>query len=626
MIKMACKSLKWVVFLGIVSLLMSCNSRESTLKTFEPIAVNERFSSENINAEVLLSANFEKEKINESDLKNRILSTFKTNAGGETVFLGSSYDNNQGWVYFEVTNSGKSAQDVVVETNHIRCDGIEGFVIDGNKVTRFGKLQREIPLTNRPFPFYDFALPFNVQPNDTLGILLLSERFAGLNELNLTLYNKPKFVEDMIFTNYARILQISFPFVTMIYMLILGAIFKQRILLYYGIYLFSVTLLLGQVNYYYDTLSFPVYTALRAYNIGSFLGFFSNALYHPFGYQFLKRIPIHHKRYLFWVKIYVTANVLMMLGLLFTEKINYIIPSALTILTVLNFIWILYHSWLAYIRANVVKLLILFSLAFLPTLVKTTLNFFQMGTYFFSLSLNYFNLVLVVVLIAYLAIDQFRVELISKRNYEKNINELQGTMEEIRKSEIENIGRDLHDQVGNTLASALGYLNLKSIKIEIVKSLILDSINEIRFLSHNLVKDEDKPLTEKIDSLINRFNEFSTIYFHYNDFTNGAINQFEKLRLQNIYMIIQEILTNIIRHSKANEAYIQLFENDNSIQINIEDDGIGINNYKASTGIGLKNIHKRAELANLKLTIDSTTQGTTIIIEMKHENKSYNHR
>ena len=81
-------------------------------------------------------------------------------------------------------------------------------------------------------------------------------------------------------------------------------------------------------------------------------------------------------------------------------------------------------------------------------------------------------------------------------------------------------------------------------------------------------------------------------------------------------MITQEVLTNIIKHSKATETYVQIFERENAtIQITIEDDGIGMQSFAESGGIGLKNITKRANLSNLKLTVDSTPAGTNFIIE-----------
>jgi signal transduction histidine kinase len=85
---------------------------------------------------------------------------------------------------------------------------------------------------------------------------------------------------------------------------------------------------------------------------------------------------------------------------------------------------------------------------------------------------------------------------------------------------------------------------------------------------------------------------------------------------QNIYMITQELLTNIIKHAKATEASIQVFwREEGMLQFIIEDDGIGFLARGESTGIGLKNAFKRAEISQLKLSIDSSPQGTNFIIE-----------
>jgi signal transduction histidine kinase len=215
----------------------------------------------------------------------------------------------------------------------------------------------------------------------------------------------------------------------------------------------------------------------------------------------------------------------------------------------------------------------------------------------YTLDFSFLSTPIIIIALAYLSIDNFRKELISKDNSDKNLNLMRQNIEEIRKSEVENIGRNLHDNVGNTLTTALEYLNLKTVNVDMMKKLLTDSINEIRFLSHNLVKDDKKPIQEKVESLINRFNEFSSINFQFTDFSEGKINQIELIKQSNIYMIIQEILSNIIKHSKASEAYIQIFDNQSYFQINIEDDGIGMNNNSASNGIGLQNIHKRADLS-----------------------------
>jgi signal transduction histidine kinase len=83
--------------------------------------------------------------------------------------------------------------------------------------------------------------------------------------------------------------------------------------------------------------------------------------------------------------------------------------------------------------------------------------------------------------------------------------------------------------------------------------------------------------------------------------------------------MIQELCTNIIKHSQANEVNIYLTQHNNSeINIIIEDNGKGFNPKQAmlKDGIGLKSIEKKVEQMGGTFTIDSViSKGTTIIID-----------
>jgi signal transduction histidine kinase len=136
-----------------------------------------------------------------------------------------------------------------------------------------------------------------------------------------------------------------------------------------------------------------------------------------------------------------------------------------------------------------------------------------------------------------------------------------------------------------------------------------------------LVKQDNLPINDKLEMLVSRFNDFSPIKLYFNDYSLGKLNKMEALRQQNLYMIVQEALTNVVKHSKATVAYIQIFDNEGSFQVSIEDDGIGIVPGSNHKGIGLQNIYKRAELSAFKITLDSNSTGTNLIIEI-HENKN----
>jgi len=378
-------------------------------------------------------------------------------------------------------------------------------------------------------------------------------------------------------------------------------------------------------SYFFDLVTFPKFSNVNASNIGSFMAFLTNAIFHPFGYRIVRGFKINQKRYLLGAKILVTLNCTMILALLCSKEIAYILPSMFLLLTLANVLWILYYSALAYIRENIKYYFWASAVSSLPLLLKLGLNILQLQTYRLAFNLNDVNTVVILVSMMYITIEQFRNELNSKQNFEQNLLKERETMDKLRHDEIESVGRNLHDQVGNTLASALGYLNMKSVDLDIVKKLILNAITELRFISHNLVKDNNDPLTEKIGLLVARFNDFSTIQFDFQDYSEAKLNLLGRLQQHNIYSIIQELLTNAIKHSQANEVDIQVFERDNCLQISIEDDGIGFALEQESKGIGIHNIYKRASLMNLNMEINSSKYGTSIIIEVPYQDKRSHH-
>ncbi|PMD85992.1 hypothetical protein BWI97_26495 [Siphonobacter sp. BAB-5405] len=101
----------------------------------------------------------------------------------------------------------------------------------------------------------------------------------------------------------------------------------------------------------------------------------------------------------------------------------------------------------------------------------------------------------------------------------------------------------------------------------------------------------------------------------YNDFTEGQLGQLSTLKQEGIYRIIQEVLTNIVKHSQATEAVVQVFLNKKLVRITVEDDGIGYTLNEKTNGIGIRNMYKRAELAGLILTLDGGSGGTLVSLE-----------
>lgn len=196
--------------------------------------------------------------------------------------------------------------------------------------------------------------------------------------------------------------------------------------------------------------------------------------------------------------------------------------------------------------------------------------------------------------------------------------------------EREKIARDLHDGVGQSLVALkinLGIIHNKT-EDEALKNhagktlkLIENTIEEIRGVIHNLKPVELKTdgLSNSIKSLCEKLEEISKIKFKCNianDFPKW--NETEEL---NIFRIIQECLTNIIKHSMATEAELSFFKlNDKLFLISIIDNGRGFDMKRINSGIGMTAIRERTTMLNAKIMFDSEEgQGTRIILEVPYE-------
>ena len=96
------------------------------------------------------------------------------------------------------------------------------------------------------------------------------------------------------------------------------------------------------------------------------------------------------------------------------------------------------------------------------------------------------------------------------------------------------------------------------------------------------------------------------------NFNDQVVN--DKLQLT-IYRIVQEQLNNTIKYSSANNVYISLEQINHSLQLIIEDDGVGFDTSSHTNGVGLRNINTRTEIHNGSMKLESKPgKGCKLII------------
>ena len=212
------------------------------------------------------------------------------------------------------------------------------------------------------------------------------------------------------------------------------------------------------------------------------------------------------------------------------------------------------------------------------------------------------------------------------------------------------IAKELHDDIGGSIAA----IRLKMIRtLDIVKSeaeianklkkpsftmdiaklnkVIADRENElenlkdvqdnIRDISHSLVPvsfDGNNFIHLIENKILSRFP--STINCKVQIHPEDEINNISNDLKFNVYRILQNLAANIIKHSKAKNASLQVIGHKNHLTIIVEDDGVGFNTNNTNAGVGLDIIEKRALLFDGKVEIDSKKgSGSTIIVDLPYK-------
>lgn len=221
---------------------------------------------------------------------------------------------------------------------------------------------------------------------------------------------------------------------------------------------------------------------------------------------------------------------------------------------------------------------------------------------------------------------QLEIQL-EKERMEKHL-EITDAVITAEENERQEIGRELHDNIQQILASARLFLSMvnkenssepASLYQQQTDQLILSAINEIRDLSHSMITPfmEKTTLKEAIEKVI--YNITSTSEININLETAGLDEKLlsEKLRLT-VYRIIQEQFSNILKYAKASAVSLDIVQDHEKLTLTIQDNGIGFDMSKKATGIGLMNMKARASLFNGEVTIRSSPgQGFALSVVMK---------
>lgn len=222
---------------------------------------------------------------------------------------------------------------------------------------------------------------------------------------------------------------------------------------------------------------------------------------------------------------------------------------------------------------------------------------------------------------------------------EQKLRALASHLQYIREEERAAIARELHDELGQILTSVK--MNLMMMTKQVIqedesfdKTIFENEIQSMNEMIEHSVRRLKKLISELRPEVLDNLGLIPAVEWLVEQFISRSgikVNfspQIKKINLPkdkqlNIYRIIQESLTNVLRHSKANQINLDIFESDNNICIVIKDNGIGFNPEKLDPlhSIGITGMKERALTFGASLNIESLPGlGTTVLLSVPRNN------
>ncbi len=219
-----------------------------------------------------------------------------------------------------------------------------------------------------------------------------------------------------------------------------------------------------------------------------------------------------------------------------------------------------------------------------------------------------------------------------KDQYEQ---ELLRSQLEIQEATFKTIAQELHDNIGQVLSVVKLSLSILPLdkqhpayeSVQNSRQMLNKVIYDMADLTKSLHTDRITQigLVEAIRFDVESLRKTGLLEIGFS--VSGSEYPFEDQRSIFLFRMFQEMLNNILKHSKATQVNIAvIYTIDNKFVLKVEDNGVGFDPDKkrtqasSSSGIGLKSMTNRAHLIGAKISIQSQPgKGTTITVELPLE-------
>lgn len=182
----------------------------------------------------------------------------------------------------------------------------------------------------------------------------------------------------------------------------------------------------------------------------------------------------------------------------------------------------------------------------------------------------------------------------------------------VQERERNRISADLHDGL-------ISKLNVLSLTLHANEGnqqasvLLRDSIGIARRISHDLSPPllTETDLSALIADFVTPMKDVLNVRYYLSKHADETIT--DEIKLQ-IFRVVQEIISNIIKHAKAKTIDLNLRITDRQITLRIADDGVGFDTAQKVKGLGQKNIELRIQMLKGTYRFQSTPGKGTIFL------------
>ncbi len=512
------------------------------------------------------------------------------------------------WLKVEIKNNTSSAKESILELQNPSIDHIKLY---GEKVFVTGDHEK---FGTRDIDAINFAFSVKLKPYQKKLLYIMIESNNAVT-IPIKLFSKDNFLKKEMILNRGLFLFLGFMLALLVYNSYMYLLLREKPYLFYVLFEFVyVTLLVSMsglgnsflwkdivfinefTQKYFDDLSIILFILFV-------LSFLEIKKYFPYIYNISK--------------VVILLNTIVMIT---SGTIHNILLKPVMIGSIWYIVFIIYLSvqkklpYAKYILTGA----ILLSIGSLSTLIK---NFGWIEINYFNTWAIYICAVLEGMLFSFVIVK--RIERLKEHDRKLQLYQKKMLEEEVKKqtNNLNLLLQELNHRVKNNLQVVSSFISLALIKSKDKK--VLESldrqIHTISLLHKTLYKNDNykqinikKYFSELIKEIFAIYKPDIKLEMDIKD-----VN-FDFDKTMTLGLILNEILTNILLHSKADIVKIKLFFEDEIFTLEVEDNGVGFDFKKTSKTLGLKLIKRLVtRKLNGDLDIKSDKTGSRFVIKFR---------